>query len=147
MQVADTSLQIPSAKVTIAVLPRHVFLHIIRLVIKDAPRDQMRLLGVRPGKLRLHDLDVQPCSHTHGIGSATVTLRLPNFKEYMIQRTIHYSSPEGRITSPTGKEFWESCSLSILRGHPDLPHGFDGEILISWSRSCDGEYMQEIDEA
>ncbi len=135
----------PHEEHTCTALPMSVFTKIILLVVKEAPRDQLRLLGIPPGKLKLPVLNFQPASHTHGTGSATVTLSLPNFKEYTRQRVIAYWLPEGRAASPTGEQPWESCSLSIVRGHPNLSAIFDGEHLSEWCRTGDGDYVLDTD--
>ena len=135
----------PQEEFIFTALPMSVFTKIILLVVKEAPRDQMRLLGIPPGKLKLPLLNFQPASHTHGTGSATVTLMLPNFKEYVRQRAISYRLPCGKSASPTGEHHYESCSLDIVRGHPDVPAPFDGAQLSAWDRTGDGDYVLDTD--
>ena len=124
-------------------LPRNVFIYIIKLTVQKAPRDQMRLLGIQPGKLMLPRIHIEPASHTHGHGSATLCLKLPHFKEYVIQRVIHFGLPDGRSEAPLGDQLWETSSLNIVRGHPCLHVLFDGEEVSAWVRSCVGQYVEE----
>lgn len=122
-------------------LPRHIVIIIFKMVVKDAPRDQMRILGIRPGKLKLPNIIVQALHHTHGFGSATLSLRLPENKQYSIQRVIHYTLPLGGVLSPGSGDEWERCSVSNVRGHPDLPAICEGEETAAWYRTADGEFV------
>ena len=128
-------------------LPRDIQLRIIKLVVKAAPRDLMRGLGIRPGKLRLPFSDLPAHTHTHGEGSATVVINLPGFKEYSCQRFILYSSPPGASTGPTDDDMWECCEFSIVNGHPSLPWGCEGGVYQSWTRSCLGGFEEDIYES
>lgn len=126
-------------------LPRHLQCRIFSLSVQlsTSPIDQKRLLGIPPGQLALPPIHVSPKSHSHGTGFATLRIKLPRCKEYCIQRVVHYSLPDGALESPRGRFLWESCSLNILRGHPDLPTIFEGEQVERWRRGCVGGFLLE----
>lgn len=103
----------------------------------------MRLMGISPGKLKLPCVQISPFTHTHGPGFATVVIALPNFKQYIRQRTIHYSLPDGGSASPHGQQIWEECSLAIVRGHPDLDDLFGGEMIQNWLRRAEKSCFED----
>lgn len=119
---------------------------IMKQVVRCSPCrvDQMRLLGIPPGKLQLPDIKVATSAHAHGHGSATLVLALPNFKQYWWQRTIHYSLPDGGCASPHGQDVWEECSLAIMRNNPVAELlGGDMNWIQFWERRADNNCFQD----
>lgn len=133
---------------TMEALPRSVFMTIMKQVVRCSPCrvDQMRLLGISPGKLQLPDIIVAALAHTHGRGSATLVLALPNSKQYWWQRTIHYSLPDGGCASPHRQQVWEVCSLVIVRDDPVaelLAFGGGMNWIEIWDRTAENNWFQD----
>ena len=132
---------------SLGTMPREVRLLVVKMLVKEAPRDWMRLLGIRPGKLRVPAISVAP--HRHGRGYATVSIDLPNFKQYLRQRTVHYARSDGSSTPPTGDDLWERMSYCEVSGHPDVPAIFEGQEIKSWIRlagDVDSGFVTEDEE-
>ena len=71
----------------LAALPSELRLRILRYFVSRAPRDNMRMLGIPPGKLNVPALTLSS-QLEHRENESILTIPLPNHKFYSIKQSV-----------------------------------------------------------